>query len=102
MFELEWAKNLCNNFNSYSEFVEIGLGFIVLKYNVIFSKALSYLVYNDSIEVDTLAKEIEKGLTLTCSANLLLACLECQVPANWDRHNRESLKKFTKLGYILK
>ncbi|WP_370528585.1 GNAT family N-acetyltransferase [Gilliamella sp. B14448G12] len=50
----------------------------------------------------TLAKEREKGLTLTCSANLLLACLECQVSPNWDRHNRESLKKFTNLGYILK
>ncbi|MBI0028234.1 GNAT family N-acetyltransferase [Gilliamella sp. B14448G11] len=63
MFKLEWAKNLCNNFNSYFEFVEIGLGFIVLKYNVIFSKALSYLVYNDSIEVDTLyfSKRKRKG-----------------------------------------
>ncbi|MFQ1007404.1 hypothetical protein B6D12_07760 [Gilliamella apicola] len=66
MFKLEWAKDLCDNFNSYSEFVETGLGFIVLKYNVIFPKALSYLVYNDSIEVDALAKEREKGLTLTC------------------------------------
>ncbi|OTP81572.1 GNAT family N-acetyltransferase [Gilliamella apicola] len=73
---------------------------MVLKYNVVFFKASSYLVYNDSIDVDSLEKEREKELTLICSANVLLACLDRQISPNWDGHNRAALKIVTDLGYI--
>lgn len=103
ILNLEWAKDLCKNFNSYSDFEKLGLGFIILKDNVIVSGASSYLAYNNSIdiEVDTIVEERRKGLALISSAKLILACLDRQISPNWDAHNKPSLKLATELGYIL-
>lgn len=100
---LEWSKDLCNNFNAYSEFRKYGLGYVILKDNIIVSGASSYLAYNNciEIEVDTIAQHRRKGLGLICSAKLILTCLERQISPKWDAHNHASLKMATKLGFIL-
>lgn len=97
----KWAKDLCSNFASYSEFEKSGLGFVILKNNVIVSGASSYLVYDNGIEieVDTREDERRNGLALICCAKLILSCLENHIYPNWDAHNQQSLKLATKLGY---
>ena len=103
IINLEWAKDLCKNFSSYLDFEKSGLGFIILKDNVIVSGASSYLAYNNSIdiEVDTIVEERRKGLALISSAKLILACLNRQISPNWDAHNKPSLKLAIELGFLL-
>ncbi len=98
---LEWAQDLCFNFQPYAMYARYGMGIAALKDGVVVSGASSYVVYRDGIEieVDTREDEQRKGLALACSAALILECLDRGLYPSWDAHNAASLALAKKLGY---
>lgn len=100
---LNWAKDLCNNYTCYTDFVKNGLGYVILKDHKIVAGAASYSYYPQGIDIqiDTIKDERRKGLALICGAKLILACLKQGLYPSWDAHTKESLALAQKLGYTL-
>lgn len=98
-----WAADLCNNYISSTDFIDHGLGYVILKNNKIVAGASSYSYYPQGIEIqiDTIKEERRQGLALICGAQLILACLKRGLYPNWDAHTKESLTLAQKLGYTL-
>lgn len=98
-----WAKDLCNNYISYTDFIQHGLGYVILKNNKIVAGASSYSYYPNGIEIqiDTIKEERRQGLALVCGAKLILDCLKKGLYPSWDAHTKESLTLAQKLGYTL-
>lgn len=96
-----WAVDLCGNFESCEDFLQNGLGVVVLKNGEIVSGASTYTYYNGGIEIeiDTREDERRKGLALACGAKLILECLKRGFYPSWDAHNPGSLTLAEKLGY---
>lgn len=99
----DWAKDLCSNFKTYTQFKRLGIGVVVLKNAIIVAGASSYIVYKQGIEIEVDTKKTErcKGLATICSAKLILMCLDNHIYPNWDAHNEISLHLAQKLGYQL-
>lgn len=97
----DWTLDLCANFKDSRDYIENGLGVVIVKAGEIVSGASSYTYYNDGIEVqiDTREDERRKGLALACGAKLILECLERNLYPSWDAHNPGSLALAEKLGY---
>jgi len=98
---LDWAEDLCINYESYEQYQSIGMGVVALKDGEIVSGASSYTSFigGIEIEIDTREDERRKGLATACGAALILRCLERDWYPSWDAHNRESLALAEKLGY---
>lgn len=97
----KWAVDLCGNFEHCEDFLQNGLGVVVLKNGEIVSGASAYTYYNGGIEIeiDTHEDERRKGLALACGAKLILECLTRGIYPSWDAHNTGSLNLAEKLGY---
>lgn len=98
---LDWAKDLCSQFENYEAYEKHGLGAAVLKDGVLVSGASSYTWYHGGIEIEIDAREDErrKGLALVCGAKLILECLRRNLYPSWDAHNPGSVALAEKLGY---
>lgn len=98
---LEWARDLCSNFNTYQEYRAHGLGVVAVKDDIIVSGASSYIWFEGGIEIeiDTRKDQRRKGLALACGATLILECLAQGLYPSWDAHNKASLALAEKLGY---
>lgn len=88
-------------FESKEQYLELGLGYVLLKGEEIVSGASSYTGYKQGIEieVDTVESERGKGLATVCCATLILKCLEKRLYPSWDAHNLVSVHLAEKLGY---
>ena len=89
------------NFGSKEKFMELGLGFVILKNGEIISGASSFSRYcgGIEIEVDTAESERRQGLASIACAALILKCLEMGLYPSWDAQNLTSVHLAEKLGY---
>lgn len=99
----QWSKDLCSQFQSYKEYEEMGLGFVITHNLDIVCGASSYTVYDNGIEIEIDTKEEyqRKGLALACASKLILECLNRKIFPSWDSHNIASANLGKKLGYLL-
>ncbi|WP_370632160.1 GNAT family N-acetyltransferase [Gilliamella sp. ESL0441] len=91
---LECAKDLCNNFQLHLAFVTLSSGLIIIKDNMIFYSALTYLAYHYRIEFER-AKVIpksQKQLVAICFSKLISNCLYRQNLAYLNGYNKFSMK----------
>lgn len=100
---LPWARSLCGNFASYSQFAANALGVVILHRGELVSGASAYAFFRGGIEVeiDTRVDYRRRGLATVCGAALILECLKRGLYPNWDAHSKESLALAQKLGYAL-
>ena len=98
-----WSQDLVGNYADFEQFLELGLGFVVLHKGQVVSGASSYASYSGGIEieVDTREDYRRQGLARVCAAKLILTCLGRGLYPSWDAHTLTSLKLAEKLGYEL-
>ena len=96
------SKDHVTQFESPEDFVERGVGYVVLAGERIVSGVSSYAVCDRGIEiqVNTHPDFRGRGLATAVSARLLVHCLEAGLEAHWDAENAISVKLATRLGYI--
>ncbi len=96
-----WSSDLVSQFSSYDKYKRLGLGYVILKNNIVVSGASSYSRYRDGIEIqiDTRKEYRKKGLAYACGSKLISECLNRNLYPSWDSHNKESLSLALKLGY---
>ncbi len=88
-------------FGSKEKYLELGLGFAVMKDDRIVAAASSYTRYKKGIdiEIDVVKEERHKGLGSAVAAKLILKCLNEGLYPAWDAANRMSIRLAEKLGY---
>lgn len=99
----DWSRDLVGNYDSFEQFEQYGLGYVVYYQGKIVSGASSYSSYRGGIEVevDTHSLFRRRGLAKAVAAQLILTCLKkCWYPS-WDAHNLASLALAERLGYEL-
>lgn len=98
----EWCQDLCRNYKTDKDFIEKGLGFVILLGDEIVAGASSYSSYIDGIEVEiiTSPNHRNKGLATVIGATLILYCLENNIHPSWDAANLTSVQIAEKLGYV--
>jgi GNAT superfamily N-acetyltransferase len=101
--EDEFTADFCSFFPSLEEFLEHGIGYVIMCNGEIISGASSYTYCKGSIEI-TIGTKVEyrrKGLAAACAARLILECLDRNIYPRWDAANKESVALAEKLGYNL-
>jgi len=96
-----WSMDMCSQFKSYDDFAGRGIGFAVYENAKLVSGASSYVVYDDSIEIeiDTLEEYRNRGLATSCGAKLILECVNRNIHPSWDAIDLRSASLAKKLGY---
>lgn len=99
-----WSRKLCSLFKCGSDFIDRGIGYVVLKNGEIVSAAASYIIYIGGIDtaVVTVEQQRREGLGLACMAQLILACEQRNLYPNFDAPDQISKAFAEKLGYHLK
>lgn len=99
----EWSRDLVGNYIDVEQFLDLGLGYVILHKGQVVSGASSYASYSGGIEIEVDTREDYRGLGLAraCAAQLILACLDRNLYPSWDAHTLTSLKLAEKLGYQL-
>lgn len=99
----EWSRDLVGNYIDVEQFLDLGLGCVILHKGQVVSGASSYASYSAGIEIEVDTREDYRGLGLAkaCAAQLILACLDRGLYPSWDAHTLTSLKLAEKLGYQL-
>ena len=97
----QWSRDLCSQFQNYRDFMKHGVGVVATDNGTVVSRASSYTVYKEGIEieVDTRSDHRRKGLALACGAKLIIECLERGLYPSWDAQNMGSVALAEKLGY---
>lgn len=96
-----WSRELISNFNSVEEFLDKGIGFVVVNGLKIVSGASSFSILRDGVEVevDTNTEYRKNGYGTLAGAALVLYCLENNLKPHWDAMNPIACKIAEKLGY---
>lgn len=99
--QMSWAKDLCVNYPTYSDYQESGLGYVALHEGKIVAGASSYSSFEGGIEIeiDTQKEYRRKGLAIACGAKLILDCLDRDWYPSWDAATKASVALAEKLGY---
>ncbi|HFI0270763.1 TPA: GNAT family N-acetyltransferase [Streptococcus suis] len=99
----EWSRDLVGNYADVAQFLELGLGYVIVHKGQVVSGASSYASYSGGIEieVDTRKDYRRMGLAAVCVAKLILVCLVRGLYPSWDAHSLTSLKLAEKMGYQL-
>ncbi|MGQ7353939.1 GNAT family N-acetyltransferase [Streptococcus suis] len=99
----EWSRDLVGNYVDVAQFLDLGLGYVILHKGQVVSGASSYASYSGGIEieVDTRKDYRRMGLAAVCVAKLILVCLKRGLYPSWDAHTLTSLKLAEKMGYQL-
>ncbi|MFS0780441.1 GNAT family N-acetyltransferase [Bacillus sp. 1P06AnD] len=99
----ELSPDFTGHFDSASDFLSRGIGFVILKGGTITCGASSYSIYDQGIEVEiaTYPDYRRKGLASVAAAALMLGCLENGLYPSWDAANANSARLAEKLGYIM-
>lgn len=98
------SEDFTGNFASAEDYLNRGLGYVVIHNDKVVSGASSFSVYDEGIELEvgTHFEYRRKGLAAVASAALILDCLDKQKYPKWDAANSESLKLADYLGYVMK
>ncbi|MDT0121580.1 GNAT family N-acetyltransferase [Paenibacillus sp. RRE4] len=98
-----FMADCCCFFSSLEEFMQHGIGFVILKDNQIIAGASSYTYHEGCIEVTIGTHPLyrRQGLALACASRLILECLSRNIHPNWEAANIESVALAEKLGYKL-
>lgn len=96
-----WTADFCSNFASLEEFLEHGIGYVIMKDGEIIAGASSYSYCNGAIEItiETKSEYRRKGLALACASKVILECLDRGIYPRWDASNKNSVALAEKLGY---
>lgn len=99
----EWSRDLVGNYVDVAQFLDLGLGYVILHKGQVVSGASSYASYSAGIEIEVDTREDYRGLGLAkaCAAQLILACLDRGLYPSWDAHTLTSLELAEHLGYQL-
>lgn len=103
VIEDKFMADCCSNFSSLEEFLEHGIGYVIVHNGEIISGASSYSYSAGSIEVTIGTKEEfrRKGLALAVASKLILECKKKNIYPGWDAANLQSVALAEKLGYHL-
>ncbi len=98
-----WTQDFVSNYKNVLEFLNHGLGVLVLEGSNIIAGASAYTHYDGGIEVEIATREEyrRQGLATIVGARLILECLALDLYPNWDAANLYSLAVAKKLGYEL-
>ncbi len=101
LLQIPLMNDFVGCFADRADFMDKGLGFVIMKDEQIVSGASSYTRYRDGIEieVDTLTRERGKGLAAAACAALILECLRRGLYPSWDAQNPVSRHLAETLGY---
>jgi GNAT superfamily N-acetyltransferase len=90
-----------SDFDSVQDFIERGIGYVILDEQKVMGIAYSSLVCSTGIEVSVFVDEPyrQKGVATALSGKLLLECLKLNLRPNWDAANPESCKLAKRLGF---
>lgn len=101
--ETDWCTDFSSQFPTWQDFKKNALGYVIIdtKTGQIASGASTYSYYDEGIEieVDTHPDFRRQGLATTCSARLILECLNQGKYPSWDAANMYSVRLAEKLGY---
>ncbi|MDF2539117.1 MAG: GCN5-related N-acetyltransferase [Herbinix sp.] len=100
----DWSCDFVSNFRSKADYLERGIGRVIVHDGKIVSGASSYTVYDDGIEIeiDTREEYRRQGLATVAGAALILDCREKGLYPCWDAANMMSVHLAEKLGYEFK
>lgn len=90
-----------SDFDSAQDFIERGMGYVILDEQKVMGISYSSLVCSTGIEVSVFVDEPyrQKGVATALSSKLLLECLKLNLRPNWDAANPESCKLAKRLGF---
>lgn len=96
-----YLYDLCSHYKSAEDYLEHGIGFVIVKGDDIVSGASSYTYYHGGIEVeiDTHPDYRHQGFAKIVGAKLILECLHIHLYPSWDAHTEISMKLAQSLGY---
>jgi GNAT superfamily N-acetyltransferase len=96
-----WTADFCSNFQTIQDFMEHGIGYVILKEGQIISGASTYGYCEGKLEITIETKEEyrKKGLARACASKLILESLERNIFPRWDAANMTSVALAEKLGY---
>ena len=96
-----WTQDFCCNYSSAQEFMEHGIGYVIMKEGEIIAGASSYTYCRGKIEINIETKEEFRrmGLAKACASKLILECLDRNIYPRWDAANIASVALAEKLGY---
>lgn len=99
----EWSCDLCRQIPTVEEYMEHGLGFLIVKDNCAVAGVSSYSYYDRGIEIEIDTKEEyrKRGFATVLGAKIILECMDRGMYPNWDAANLISVKTAEKLGYEL-
>ena len=97
-------EELIDWFDSKKQFLELGIGYAVIKDDEVVGGASTAYRFPDAIdiEVDVHKKHRRKGLASAAAAKLILDCLDRGWKPTWDAANMKSVHLSEKLGYTFK
>ncbi|GEN45428.1 GNAT family N-acetyltransferase [Alkalibacillus haloalkaliphilus] len=100
----ELSEDFISQFNSTKDFLDRGMGFVILHKGKAVCGATSFSIYDDGIEIEvaTHPDYRRKGLATITASALILECLSQGLYPSWDAANMESVKLAEKLGYKFK
>lgn len=95
------SEDFISQFSSVNDFLNRGIGFVILDQEKVVCGATSFSVYDNGIEIEiaTHPKYRRQGLATIVASSIILYCLERNIYPNWDGANTESLNLAQKLGY---
>ena len=95
------VEYLIDWFDNKKQFLELGLGYAVIKDGEVVGGASTAYRFPKGIdiEIDILKKHRRKGLATAAGAKLILDCLERGWRPTWDAANMKSVHLSEKLGY---
>lgn len=96
-----WSEDFTAHYRDWEQFLQCGLGILVMEDGEPVSGASSYSGWPGGIEVeiDTRPDRRRKGLAYAAAAALILACLDRGWYPSWDAQNPASAALAEKLGY---
>lgn len=96
-----WSRDFCSNFSSVEDFLQHGIGILVMKGDEICCGASSYTAYRKGIEIEIVTQKDYRnlGLATACGAKLILTCLDEGKLPHWDAANETSVRLAMRLGY---
>lgn len=98
------SEDFTAQFDSNEDFINRGVGFVILNGGQVVCGATSFSIYDDGIEIEiaTDPRHRRKGLATITASALILDCLDKGIYPSWDAANKESVILAEKLGYIFK
>ncbi|WP_208560590.1 GNAT family N-acetyltransferase [Marinilactibacillus kalidii] len=98
------SPDFTGNFESAEDYLDRGIGYVVIHEDKVVSGASSFSIYDGGIEIEVGTDEgyRRQGLAAIVSAALIRDCLYQNRYPNWDAENIGSAKLAQSLGYSLK